>query len=52
MSFSLCSRLRRSVRRDGWLKIGALLFLGAALPLFAAAANVRMPESRITMLLP
>ncbi|MCU0277060.1 MAG: hypothetical protein MUF02_09475 [Acidobacteria bacterium] len=29
------SRLRRSVRRDGWLKIGALLFLGAALPLFA-----------------
>ena len=29
------SRLRRSVRRDGWLKIGALIFLGAALPLFA-----------------
>jgi len=28
-------RLRRSVRRDGWLKIGALIFLGAALPLFA-----------------
>jgi len=29
------ARLRRSVRRDGWLKIGALLFLGAAVPLFA-----------------
>jgi len=28
-------RLRRSVRRDGWLKIGALLFLLAAFPLFA-----------------
>jgi hypothetical protein len=27
-------RLRRSVRRDGWLKIAALIFLGAALPLF------------------
>jgi hypothetical protein len=28
-------RLRRRIRFDGWLKIGALLFLGAALPLFA-----------------
>jgi hypothetical protein len=28
-------RLRRSVRRDGWLKTGALVFLGAALPMFA-----------------
>jgi hypothetical protein len=28
-------RLRRSVRRDGWLKIGALLFLLAAIPQFA-----------------
>jgi hypothetical protein len=27
--------LRRRIRFDGWLKIGALVFLGAALPLFA-----------------
>lgn len=27
-------RLRRSVRRDGWLKIAALIFLGAAMPMF------------------
>ncbi len=33
-------RLRRSVRRDGWLKIGALLFLLAALPLFAGRSGV------------
>ncbi|TFG88078.1 MAG: hypothetical protein E4H18_02880, partial [Hyphomicrobiales bacterium] len=32
-------RLRRSVRRDGWLKIGALLFLLAALPLFAGRSG-------------
>ncbi len=32
-------RLRRRVRRDGWLKIGALLFLGAALPMFADHAG-------------
>ncbi len=28
-------RLRRRIRFDGWLKIGGLLFLGAAVPLFA-----------------
>lgn len=33
--FAEADRLQRSVRRDGWLKIGALLFLGAAFPMFA-----------------
>ena len=28
-------RLRRRIRLDGWLKISAVIFLGAALPLFA-----------------
>jgi hypothetical protein len=32
-------RLRRSVRRDGWLKIGALLFLSAAFPLFSGRSS-------------
>ncbi len=27
-------RLRRRIRFDGWLKVGALIFLGAAFPLF------------------
>jgi hypothetical protein len=33
-------RLRRSVRRDGWLKIGALLFLLAAIPQFSGRFGV------------
>lgn len=32
-------RLRRHIRCDGWLKVGAILFLGAALPLFAGRSG-------------
>ena len=31
--------LRRSIRLDGWLKIGAIVFLAAAIPLFAGRLN-------------
>jgi hypothetical protein len=33
-------RLRRSVRRDGWLKTGTLLFLGAAFSLFSGRFTI------------
>ena len=33
-------RLRRRIRYDGWLKIGALIFLGAAFPLFAGRSGI------------
>ena len=34
------ARLRRRVRFDGWLKLGALPFLGAALTMFAGRMNI------------